>query len=123
MSKGKLKLTGVDGKELVGKCPAVAGATPTGSMVMVELLKPDEVVRTNIHLTEAHTPTGGPQAYILDVGPKVPDDYGFRVGDRVVLTGNFNLSIFTPLPPINNPSGREVVCCEPTAIKAVLIEE
>ncbi len=123
MSKGRLKLTGTDGKAITSKkCPEVIGAKPCGSMVMVELLRPDEVMRTNIHLTEDVTPTGGPQAIVLSKGPKVPDDYAFEAGNRVVLTGNFNLSIFTPLPDIKNPSGREVVCCEPSAIKAVLQE-
>ena len=80
-------------------------------------------MRTNIHIAEDVSPTGGPQAYVLDVGPRVADGYGFKTGDRVVLTGNFNLSIFTPLPDISNPTGREVVCCEATAIKAILQEQ
>ncbi|MHA1948723.1 MAG: hypothetical protein ACW99G_03155 [Candidatus Thorarchaeota archaeon] len=123
MSKSNLQ--GLDGKELVSekKCPELIGAKPAGCLVMVELLKPQEVMRTNLHLGDDVVPTGGPQAIILALGPRVPDGYEYKIGDRVVLTGNFNLSIFTPLPDIQNESGREVFCIEPSAIKAILIEK
>ena len=54
------------------------------------------------------------KAYILAVGPAVADNYGFKVGDRVILSG-----MGVPLPKFGS-TDRDKVLVEPHAIKAVI---
>lgn len=105
------------GNEITIAAPKVKGATPVGSQVLVEILSSKEILGTDLHIGDVKI--GAPQAYILAFGPKTnTEDWGFEVGNRVVLSGNF-----TPLPEIKNASKRITAVVEPHTIKAVLVEE
>jgi hypothetical protein len=93
----------------------ISGAKPTGSLVLVEILEAQEALNTRLSVGKKSM-GDCPQAFILELGPTVEKDkWGFDVGDRVLLQGNFN-----PLP--NWDGGRDKAIVECYAIKAVLHE-
>jgi co-chaperonin GroES (HSP10) len=97
----------------------IVGIKPVGSQVLVEVLTKQEQFNTKLILSDNTENTNCPQAYILAIGPgtlKNVQDYGFAVGDRVLITGNF-----TPVP--NYEEGRQKALIEPTCIKGILIED
>lgn len=112
----KNKLTDIDGNFVYQKVPEVVDARPAGGLVMVELLTPQEILGTSLHVGE-NTVAGAPQGYILELGPRLEGGWGFKKGDRVVLSGNF-----TPLPEVER-SHRPIAILDPNCIKAVLVEE
>jgi len=120
MSKSTAIL-GSDGK-VAAKVPGVVGVNPCGSQVLVELLTAQEALGTILEIDPAASVNGAPQGYVVKLGPKVAPDWGFKVGDRVTLHGNY-----TPLPEgqkfqRNNPN-RPWILIEPIQIKAVFVEE
>lgn len=113
-------ITDVEGNKFVKETPKVVDVEPCGTQVLVELLKPDEILGTKLHVGD-NVKVGGPQGVVLKVGPNTdPDSWRFKVGDRVIISGTG--------VPVENSScvvkkeGREVVLLEPSAIKAVLVE-
>ena len=101
-----------------GKTPGrITDITPTGSNIMIELLNEDEMMGTTLTLVSAKTTKPkdeARQAYILAVGPAVADNYGFKVGDRIILSG-----MGVPLPKFGS-TDRDKVLVEPHSIKAVI---
>jgi hypothetical protein len=69
---------------------------------------------TKIIVNEASKTMRDFQAIVLATGPLLKEDYGFKVGDRVLLSGNG-----TPVPNFDNCE-RERILMEPYCIKAVL---
>lgn len=112
---------GADG-EVATKVPSVVGVNPCGSQILVELLTAQEALGTVLHVDSAASVNGAPQGYVRAVGPKVPADLGFTVGDRVTLHGNY-----TPVPEgqkfNRRNSHRPWILIEPHQIKAVFVEE
>lgn len=105
--------------EIIGSStglPKIVGIKATGNQVVVERLNKNETMNTKLYVGES-TYEGPPQAYVLDIGPLVSPDCGFKVGDRVLLSG-----AYTPAPKFDD-SDRERGCLLPDMIKAVLIEE
>jgi len=96
--------------------PKIVGIKATGNQVVVERLNKNETMNTGLYVGES-TYDGPPQAYVLDIGPLVSPDCGFKIGDRVLLSG-----AYTPAPKFDD-STRERGCLLPDMIKAVLIEE
>jgi hypothetical protein len=93
----------------------ISGAKPAGALVLVEILEAQEALGTRLSVGKSSM-GDCPQAYVLDIGPNVEaDKWGFKVGDRVLLQGNYN-----PLP--NWDGGRDKGIVECHAIKAVLQE-
>lgn len=96
--------------------PAVTAVKPCGAQVLLELLTVQEMMGTKLILknnTQAHAEY---QAYVIAAGPTIDlSIYGFKVGDRVLLSGNG-----TPVPNYDNTE-RERILMDPFAIKAVLI--
>ena len=119
----EMKICDAAGEPIVNQVPVVCGATPTGSQVLIELLTPQEIMGTNLHIGDSAEGLGAPQAYIKKLGPRVVFDnasdkpWGFSENDRVVLSGNF-----TPLPEIEGHD-RLLALVEPHAIKAILQEK
>jgi hypothetical protein len=114
-------ILGSDG-EVAARVPGVVGVNPCGSQVLVELLTAQEALGTILQIDSAASVNGAPQGYVLALGPKVASDWGFKVGDRVTLHGNY-----TPLPEgqkldRKNPN-RPWILVEPIQIKAVFVEE
>lgn len=87
---------------------------PCGSQVLLEMLTVQEMMGTELIMTNKK-PVGEYQAVVLAVGPSVKnDDWGFKVGDRVLLSGNG-----VPVPDFNN-SGKDKVLMDPFSIRGVL---
>ena len=113
----------------ISTVPSIRSIKPCGSQVLVELLTAQEALGTNL-IIEGDSSTiknGAPQGYVIDMGPRVATDHGFKVGDRVTLNGNY-----TPLPEVSTISSctgkqknpdRPWILIEPQQIKAVLSEE
>jgi hypothetical protein len=114
------EILGVDGQVVTNAAPTIKGIRPCGSQVLVELLTSQEVLGTKVIVEESASIIGAPQGYVIQVGPKVSEDWGFKVGDRVTLHGNF-----TPLPENieNKNTRRPWILIEPNQIKAILIEK
>jgi co-chaperonin GroES (HSP10) len=93
--------------DIVKKC------RPCGSQILLELLTAQEMLGTKLIVNETKTMKEF-QAIILGIGPLVSDTYGFKLGDRVLISGNG-----TPVPNYDG-SERDKVLMEPSAIKAVL---
>ena len=108
------KLTNAEG-EVLSSVPSIKGVKPVGTQVLVEKLSAQEITSSTILIDEDATMAGAPQGYVKDLGPKVPEDHGIKVGDRVVLTGNY-----TPVPDFGN--GRPLMLVDPHQIKAILEE-
>jgi hypothetical protein len=116
----KQTIVDITGKEVMVKLPAISGVHPIGSQVLVELLTPQEIMGTSLHInSESKTLNGAPQAYVLEVGPAVDPNWGIRTGQRVVLQGTF-----VPLPEAASlGSHRPKATVDPHTIKAILVEE
>lgn len=114
------KILGSDG-EAASRIPSVVGVNPCGTQVLVELLTAQEALGTVLQIDSSASVNGAPQGYVRAVGPKVPADLGFIVGDRVTLHGNY-----TPVPEgqkFRRNSHRPWILIEPHQIKAVFVEE
>lgn len=111
------KITDISGAP-INLVPSIKGVKPVGTQILVELLTPNEIMNTPLHLAgDSKTISGAPQGYILEIGPMVDPKWGFTVGNRIVMSGSF-----TPLPEASSTNGRARACVEPHTIKAVLVE-
>jgi len=114
-------IVGPDGEAVV-KVPTISSVRPCGTQVLVELLTAQEALGTILQIDSSASVSGAPQGYVMAVGPKVADDLGFKVGDRVTLHGNY-----TPVPEgqkfKRKNSHRPWILIEPHQIKAVFVEE
>lgn len=89
---------------------------PAGNQVLIERLTEEEIKgKTSLIL-----PSDGKlsvQAFVIDLGPQAKaQDYGFKIGDRVLLQGS-HVPVEVGLP------GRQMSLIYPDMIKAVLEEE
>ena len=99
--------------------PNVVGCMPVGSQVLVEHLTDQEMLNTKLELVSPERKKGDiQQSYVLSAGPGFkPDDWGFGVGDRVMVVGTYN-----PVP-VRSANDRELGIVEPHNIRGVLVEE
>lgn len=109
------KIVGLDG-ECISTVKSVSGVKPCGSQVLVEILTPQELMNTNLSLSEKTDLKVPLQGYIRAVGPSFNEAFGYKVGDRVLISGSGVMS------PNHNNNHRDTFIMEPSAIKAVLIE-
>lgn len=85
-------------EELSAGVPAIKSIEPVGMRILVEMLTPQEIMGTTLHVKSDADTKSPPQGYVLAIGPMLEaDKYGFKAGDRVVLQGNF-----VPAPRLNN---------------------
>jgi co-chaperonin GroES (HSP10) len=95
----------------------ITGYKPVASQVLIEILTAQEMAGSKI-IVDNDVKMGAPQAYVRGLGPSIkPEEWGFDVGNRVVLTGKY-----TPLPRLDTHDGHEWGVIEPANIKAVLTE-
>ena len=95
----------------------VKDIVPIGTQVLIETLTQQEILGTRIQLPEDEVgKKQAPQGYVVSIGPKVQTDWGFGVGDRVIVTGNY-----TPVPEFKK-NNRSLILVDPHQIKAVLKE-
>ena len=93
----------------------ISSVKPAGNQVLLELLTAQEVLGTKIIVNESKAYKEF-QAIVLAEGPLAKaEQYGFKVGDRVILSGNG-----VPVPNLDN-TGRDRVLMEPNCVKAVLV--
>ena len=111
----KLHIPG--GGEIVKSLPEVVNVVPTGQRVLIENLKPKEVMGTSLELGDNVEMAGAPQAYVIALGSEVPESFGIKVGSRVIVVNKF--------VPVPNPddTGRVRGIIEYHNIQAVLEEE
>lgn len=104
---------------LRGNTPSIKAVHPFGSKVLVECLKPSEVMNTTLSVDHANSDTGdAPQAYIIALGPKVEEDMGLKVGQRVYWEGK-GMAVKDP----NARNDRVRALLEISNIKAIIEEE
>ena len=91
----------------------IKNCVPCGYQVLLELLTDQEVYNTKIIVNDQKNKKEY-HAIVLAIGPGVKDEHGFKVGDRVLLSGPG-----VPVPNFDD-SEREKILMEPHCIKAVL---
>jgi hypothetical protein len=113
------KFIGTDGEELkvTKKAPKVKAVHPFGSSVLIELLTPDEILGTSLIIGEDTEVGSAPQAYVIELGPKLTEECGLGIGDRVLVQGKF-----VPVENTNEETKRPRGIVEIHNIKAVLEE-
>jgi len=86
------------GETLRSNVPAVLAVHPTAARVLVEIIEARELIKTDLHLPEGTAgDDGAPQAYIIELGPTVPEECGYEVGQRVYWKGTGT--------PVQDPRG------------------
>ena len=113
-------IIGIDGDRIEhnDKAPKIKAIHPFSSQVLVEEIKTVDTIDTNIILDEDHKVDTAAQAYVIEIGPKVPEDSGLKKGVRIHWSG-------TGLP-VDDPRARKGIIralLEPHQIKAIIEEE
>lgn len=103
--------------EKASSVPGVKGLKPFGSSILIEHLTPQEIMGTDLYVGDDAKTDTAPQGYIIALGPKVDSSIGLKVGDRVIVQGNF-----VPVPTLNG-NKRVHGIIEVHNIKAILEEE
>lgn len=67
--------------------PKVKAVKPFGSKLLVEVLRADEILGTQLSIGDKTELDGAPQAYIVELGPSVSSDTGLAVGQRIYWSG------------------------------------
>ena len=131
MAKGKiLSSTGnslshvdLDSVPIIGQTaefqsvPKVVNVKPCGSQVLIEMLTVQELAGTTIAISEKTDLKVPLQGYVRATGPGFkPDDWGFKVGDRVLISGGGVIA------PNYDGTHRDRFFMEPHAVKSVLCE-
>lgn len=97
--------------------PKIKAVHPHGSKIMVEVLRADEILGTRLSVGANMEMDGAPQAYVVELGPSVPEDAGIKVGNRIYWTGK-GTQVVDP----NTTSGRVRALLEISNILAVIDE-
>jgi hypothetical protein len=101
--------------------PKVKSVSPFGSKILVETLRDDEIMGSQLYVG-AGKGTGGadgaPQALIVKLGPTVPKDSGLEVGQRVYWTGKG-----TAISDPETSEGRARALLEVSNILAIIEED
>lgn len=104
-----------ESKKCCSEIKSISAVKPTGNQILLELLTAQEVLNTKIIVNESKAYKEF-QAIVLAEGPLAKgEQYGFKVGDRVILSGNG-----VPVPNLDN-TGRDRILMEPNCVKAVLV--
>ena len=113
----KTSIVNASGEEIKAVCPKIKAVHPFGSRILIEVLKADEVLGTNLYVREDASLDGAPQAYVVELGPQVPADSGIAVGQRIYWEGKGT--------PVNDPretKGRIRALLEIHNVKAIIEE-
>lgn len=120
----KSKILAVDGgsivsaEEAVGLTPKIKGVKPCGSQILVEMLTVQELAGTSLAISDKTDLKVPMQGYIRATGPAFKaDDWGFGVGDRVLISGGGVLA------PNYDDCHRDRFFMEPHSVKSVLLEQ
>lgn len=102
--------------EKISSVPSISEVVPFGSSILIEHLSAQELLGTELYVSEDTKVDGAPQAYIVALGSKLNEDSGLKVGDRVIVQGTF-----VPMPSLAH-NGRVRGVVEVHNIKAILRE-
>ena len=83
---GKPAIISINGDKLesLPKVPRCKEIHPWGGKIMIEDLRPEEMLHTQLHVPESTKIVDAPQAYIVEFFPKVPADCGLKLGQRII---------------------------------------
>ena len=113
-------IIGSDGNEIT-RVPKVADVKALGTGVFVELLSARETIDTDIELIGGVGSLTN-EAYVLDIGPRVPKEHGLEVGQRVFIDGNITFG-----PDYGDyrfsEDGRKRGTVEYSTVKGIIIEK
>lgn len=99
--------------------PKVKGVSPFGSKILVEILRDDEIIGTNLYMGKANGATdGAPQAVIVKLGPSIDASSGLKEGQRVYWTGKG-----TAISDPRTEEGRTRALLEVSNVLAIIEEE
>lgn len=101
--------------------PKVKGVEPFGSKILVEILRDDEIMGTQLLIGAGKgtgATDGAPQAYIVKLGPGITEDTGLKVGQRIYWTGRG-----TQVSDPQTAEGRVRALLEISNVLAVLEED
>ena len=105
-----------DGTPAICKVPGIRAVHPFGSSILIENLNPDEIFGTTLFVQKNAEIDSVPQAYIVELGTKLDEGCGLKVGDRVFVQGSF-------IPVVNTSgNGRERGILEIHNIKGIIEE-
>ena len=113
-----LALVNANGEEIRNALPKVKAVHPFGSKLLVEVLRADEIMGTNLIVGEKTQLNGAPQALIVEVGPQVEANTGLKAGQRIYWTGRG-----TEVTDPSGTPGRVRALLEISNILAVIEEE
>lgn len=100
------------------KIPKIKDVKPCGSQILVEILTPQEMMGTDLTVTEKIDLKVPLQGYVRATGPAFKgDDWGYKVGDRVLISGSGVMA------PAYDGCHRDRFFMEPHSVKSVLVEE
>lgn len=101
--------------------PQIEDVHPLGTNVYVEILSVQETIGTNLDLPGT-TEVRVNEAYVLGIGPRVPEEHGLEVGQRVFISGPICFG-----PDYKDyrfsTEGRKRGVVDYSAIKGMMIEE
>ena len=105
----------------ISTVPPIKNVKPLGTCVYVDVLSAQESMGTNLDLPGS-TEVRVNEAYVLDVGPRVPKEHGLEVGQRVFISGPI---VFGPdyQDYKYDTDGRKRGMVDYSAIKGLSIEE
>ncbi len=113
----KAAIVNASGEEIKPQCPKVKAVHPFGSRILIDVLKADEVLGTNLYVSDNTNLDGAPQAYVVELGPQVPADSGIEVGMRIYWEGKG-----TPVQDPRETNGRIRALLEIHNVKAIIEE-
>lgn len=97
--------------------PKIKEVKPCGSQVLVEILTPQEMMGTNLAVSDKLDLKVPLQGYVRATGPGFKAaDWGYDVGNRVLISGTGVMA------PVYDDCHRDRFFMEPHAIKSVLVE-
>lgn len=110
------EILGCDGQKMCS-VKKIESVEPFGSQIMIEMLTPQELLGTTLEVKEDAKLKDAPQAYVLKIGPKLPEDIGLKVGQRILFSGGF-----IPVPNCDG-NHRQPGLIEYHTVKAILAEK
>jgi len=123
MAKSKIltpsgEIFGTDLVPVGSRIPKLSECVPCGAQVLVEILTPQEMMGTDLTVSDKLDLKVPLQGYVRAAGPSFnSESWGFCIGNRVLISGGGVMA------PNYDGCHRDRFFMEPHAIKAVLVEE
>lgn len=113
-----MTILNADGSEAVVAVPEIKAVHPFGSKILIETITDRELNPTTLAIPEGASMGGeSPQAYIVEVGPALPENSGLQVGQRIFWEGK-GMAVEDP----RTADGRVRAILEPHNVRAIIEE-